>query len=530
MNNEKRVTVLEPINIKALYTQKSETPKLKVAAYARVSTEQDEQQSSYEAQVDYYRKYIRSNPEWEFVGIYADEGITGTNTKKRDGFNSMINDAKAGKIDLILTKSISRFARNTVDTLQTVRELSALNIEVIFEKEGIRTLDKQCEVMLTIMSSLAQEESRSISENVRWGMQKSMQDGNISLPYKRFLGYKKGDDGRPEIVPEEAEVVRDIYRMFLDGKTIRTIADELTRRGIKTPGGKDNWAVSTVKSILSNEKYKGDALRQKTYTVDYLSKTVRKNNGEVKQYYVSNSHDAIVDEDTFNLVQAELARRSKFKSALRDNSVFSTKIICGECGYFYGRKTLHSTSEKHRKVVWYCNRRYDGEEKCSTPSISEPDIEKYYLIALKRLLSDKESHIADCNAKLNNESALAQLKEDRFQAEITLETLMTDIQALVQENARKSQDQQKYREKFNKLVERIDKQKTLIADLKAEELKMVGMREKLNRFIEALARCEGVMEFTEQDWGGLVECVVVKPDTLTFEFKDNSKIEVAIQP
>ena len=182
-------------------------------------------------------------------------------------------------MDLILTKSISRFARNTVDTLQTVRELSALNIEVILEKEGIRTLDKQCEVMLTIMSSLAQEESRSISENVRWGMQKSMQDGNISLPYKRFLGYKKGDDGRPEIVPEEAEVVRDIYRMFLDGKTIRTIADELTRRGIKTPGGKDNWAVSTVKSILSNEKYKGDALRQKTYTVDYLSKTVRKNNG-----------------------------------------------------------------------------------------------------------------------------------------------------------------------------------------------------------------------------------------------------------
>lgn len=361
-------------------------------------------------------------------------------------------------------------------------------------------------------------------------MQKRMQDGNISLPYKRFLGYKKGDDGRPEIVPEEAEVVRDIYRMFLDGKTIRTIADELTRRGIKTPGGKDNWAVSTVKSILSNEKYKGDALRQKTYTVDYLSKTVRKNNGEVKQYYVSNSHDAIVDEDTFNLVQAELARRSKFKSALRDNSVFSTKIICGECGYFYGRKTLRSTSEKHRKVVWYCNRRYDGEEKCSTPSISEPDIEKYYLIALKRLLSDKESHIADCKTKLNNESALAQLKEDRFQAEITLETLMTDIQALVQEHARKSQDQQKYREKFNKLVERIDKQKALIADLKAEELKMVGMREKLNRFIEALARCEGVMKFTEQDWGGLVECVVEKPDTLTFEFKDNSKIEVAIQP
>lgn len=330
MNNAKRVTVWEPIDIQAMCEEESEIPKLKVAAYARVSTEQDEQQSSYEAQVNYYDHYIRNNPAWAFVGIYADEGITGTNTKKRDGFNRMVADAKAGKIDLILTKSISRFARNTVDALQTIRELSALKVEVYFEKEGIRTLDKQCEVMLTIMSSLAQEESRSISENVRWGMQKSMQDGNISLPYKRFLGYKKGEDGRPEIVPEEAEIIRDIYRMFLDGKTIRTIADILTERGIKTPGGKDRWSVSTVKSILSNEKYKGDALRQKTYTVDYLSKTVRKNNGEVKQYYVSNSHEAIIDEDTFNLVQAELERRSNFRSALRDNSIFSTKIICGE--------------------------------------------------------------------------------------------------------------------------------------------------------------------------------------------------------
>ena len=345
MNNAKRVTVWEPIDIQAMCEEESEIPKLKVAAYARVSTEQDEQQSSYEAQVDYYGKYIRSNPAWEFVGIYADEGITGTNTKKRDGFNRMIADAKAGKIDLILTKSISRFARNTVDTLQTVRELSTLKIEVIFEKEGIRTLDKQCEVMLTIMSSLAQEESRSISENVRWGMQKSMQDGNISLPYKRFLGYKKGEDGRPEIVPEEAEIIRDIYRMFLDGKTIRTIADILTERGIKTPGGKDRWSVSTIKSILSNEKYKGDALRQKTYTVDYLSKTVRKNNGEVKQYYVSNSHEAIIDEDTFNLVQAELERRSNFRSALRDNSIFSTKIICGECGYFTAEKCFTATAK-----------------------------------------------------------------------------------------------------------------------------------------------------------------------------------------
>lgn len=373
----------------------------------------------------------------------------------------------------------------------------------------------------------AEEEARSASENQKWRIQKMFAEGRPNTG--RMLGYYL-KDGQLTIIPEEAEIVRMIFDDYLSGMGRLAISKKLNEMSIPTVRGTGEWREGSIFRILHNEKYTGDMLLQKTYTVDYLSKTVRKNNGEVKQYYVSNSHDAIVDEDTFNLVQAKLARRSKFKSALRDNSVFSTKIICGECGYFYGRKTLHSTSEKHRKVVWYCNRRYDGEEKCSTPSISEPDIEKYYLIALKRLLSDKESHIADCNTKLNNESALAQLKEERFQAEITLEALMTDIQALVQENARKSQDQQKYREKFNKLVERIDKQKALIADLKAEELKMVGMREKLNRFIEALARCEGVMEFTEQDWGDLVECVVVKPDTLTFEFKDNSKIEVAIQP
>lgn len=528
MNNAKRVTVWEPIDIQAMCEEESEIPKLKVAAYARVSTEQDEQQSSYEAQVDYYGKYIRSNPAWEFVGIYADEGITGTNTKKRDGFNRMIADAKAGKIDLILTKSISRFARNTVDTLQTVRELSTLKIEVIFEKEGIRTLDKQCEVMLTIMSSLAQEESRSISENVRWGMQKSMQDGNISLPYKRFLGYKKGEDGRPEIVPEEAEIIRDIYRMFLDGKTIRTIADILTERGIKTPGGKDRWSVSTVKSILSNEKYKGDALRQKTYTVDYLSKTVRKNNGEVKQYYVSNSHEAIIDEDTFNLVQAELERRSNFRSALRDNSIFSTKIICGECGYFYGRKVLHSNSKKHRKVVWYCNHRYDGDEKCAPPSISESDIKKYYLEALEKLLSNKDSYITECQERLENEDVLVQLKETRQQAEISLEDLMAEIQGLVHENARKSQDQQKYRAKFNKFVQQIDEQKKRMAVLKAEELKLVGMREKLHRFIETLKNCKDATVFKEQEWNNLVERAVVKTESLDFEFKNGERIKITI--
>lgn len=229
-----------------------EHQKRRVAAYARVSTDSDEQLSSYEAQVDFYTRHIQSNPEWEFVNVYTDEGISGTNTKKREGFNRMVADALDGRIDLILTKSISRFARNTVDTLTTVRKLKEKNVEVYFEKENIYTLDAKGEMMITIMSSLAQEESRSISENVTWGKRRSMEEGKFSLAYKCFLGYEKGEDGLPQIVEEEARIVRKIYQMFLDGKTVRTIADYLTGQGIPTPRGKEKWPVSTIISILTN--------------------------------------------------------------------------------------------------------------------------------------------------------------------------------------------------------------------------------------------------------------------------------------
>ena len=322
MNKERKITIIEPVRQKIEITATEIPEKLRVAAYARVSTEQDEQQSSYEAQVDFYTRYIQGNPNWEFVAVFADEGITGTNTRKRDGFNLMIQKAMNGEIDLILTKSISRFARNTVDTLQTVRKLKAIGVEVIFEKENLHTLDPKSEVMLTIMSSLAQEESRSISENVRWGKQKSMRDGKVSLAYSRFLGYKKGPDGRPEIVEEEAVIVRDIYNYFLSGKTLNEIAALLTRMGIPTPAGKSKWCVSTVRSILSNEKYKGEALLQKTYTVDYLTKEVRKNNGEVASILVRHSHEAIIEPEVFDLVQEMLAENIKRRSKVRSNSIW----------------------------------------------------------------------------------------------------------------------------------------------------------------------------------------------------------------
>lgn len=384
MSTERKVTIIEPISQKVAAESTAVPDKLRVAAYARVSTEQDEQQSSYAAQVDFYTRYIQSNPNWKFVSVFADEGITGTNTKKRDGFNLMIQKALNGEIDLILTKSISRFARNTVDTLQTVRELKAAGVEVIFEKENLHTFDPKCEVMLTIMSSLAQEESRSISENIRWSKQKNMRDGKVTMAYSHFLGYRKGEDGRPEIVEEEAEIVRQIYSMFLSGKTIRHIAEHLTRQGIPTPSGKVKWSVSTVKSILTNEKYKGDALLQKTYTVDYLTKEVRKNDGTMAQYLVENSHDPIIEPEVFDMVQEKLKRHCANRSKIRSSHPFANRIICGDCGSFYGHKVWHNRNNTERYDVWYCNHRYHQGETCRTPFLREDEIKAAFSTALSQ--------------------------------------------------------------------------------------------------------------------------------------------------
>ena len=348
--------------------------KKRVAAYARVSTEQDEQQSSYEAQVGFYTRHIKSNPDWEFVEVFADRGITGTNTKTRENFNRMIDLALSGGIDIILTKSISRFARNTVDTLQTVRELKAVGVEVRFEKENLHTFDPKCEMMLTIMSSLAQEESCSISENVRWGKQKSMRDGKVSLAYSRFLGYKKGADGRPEIVEEEAAIIRKIYDLFLSGKTINEIAALLTNMGVLTPAGRTKWSVSTVRSILSNEKYKGEALLQKTFTVDYLTKEVRKNNGEVPSVRVRNSHEPIIEPEVFDRVQSMLATSAKRRAKVRTKLPFAGKLICGDYGSFYGHKVWRLRSTGERYNVWYCNHKYDGDRACESPRLRDEEV------------------------------------------------------------------------------------------------------------------------------------------------------------
>ena len=359
--------------------------RLRVAAYARVSTNNKEQLTSYEAQVDYYTRYIQSKPdEWDFVGIYTDEGISATNRKKRDGFNRMVADALAGKIDFIITKSISRFARNTVDTLTTVRKLKEKGIDIFFEKENIHTLDSKGELLITIMSSLAQEESRSISENVTWGQRKRFADGKVSLPYKRFLGYTRGPDGLPEIVPEEAVVIQLIYRLFLYGKSPSAIATYLTDEGIPTPSGKAVWRASVVESILTNEKYKGDAILQKKFTVDFLTKRQKINEGEVTQYYVKGSHPAIIEPEIHDLVQYELKKRKADGRWTSCVHPFSGKIFCGECGGVYGSKVWHSNTP-YRCVVWQCNEKHRGQH-CTTPHFTEQEMQAAFLAAFNQVL------------------------------------------------------------------------------------------------------------------------------------------------
>lgn len=269
--------------------------RLKVAAYCRVSTELEQQESSYEAQVEYYTNKIEENQNWKNAGIYADDG----------------------KIDMILTKSVSRFARNTVDALTTICQLKEKNVAVVFEKEGVNTLDGTGEILLTILSSLAQEESRNISENTRWGVVRRFEKGQVIVNHNKFMGYTKNDKGELVIVPEEAEVVRLIFRLYLEGYSTAKISEYLEEKGIKTATGKDKWNATVIAKMIRNEKYMGDALLQKTYTVDFMTKKKVVNNGIVPQYYVEDDHEAIIPKELFFRVQEEIMRRSAMcKSAV----------------------------------------------------------------------------------------------------------------------------------------------------------------------------------------------------------------------
>ena len=501
--------------------------KRRVAAYARVSTDEEEQLSSYEAQVDFYTRHIKDNPEWDFAGVYADEGISGTSTKKREDFKRMITDALDGKIDLILTKSVSRFARNTVDTLTTVRKLKENGVEVYFEKENIFTLDSKGELLITIMSSLAQEESRSISENVIWGKRKSMEDGKVFLPYKCFLGYEKGENGLPKIVPEEAKIVRQIYALFLEGQTYRSIAQYLTDQAIPTPRGKAIWSVSTVMSILKNEKYKGDALLQKSYTVDFLNKTIKRNEGELPQYYIEKSHPAIISPEAFDLVQSESKKRQPNRRQLNNNSIFAAKIICGECGGFYGSKVWHSTS-KYQYRGWRCNRKYAGDVRCHTPRIREDMLKSAFIQAFNQILDDKDCYVTQFEELLTLLADTSALEVKLAEAQDVYDAAVGRMRRYVEENTRRVLDQEEYERRFKEMDTECKAAEKSVTGIK-DEISEQGIRkEKIRRYLEELRQAGDIVTgFDEDLWQATVESVTVHPDkSLVFIFRDGTEVPV----
>lgn len=500
--------------------------KRKVAGYARVSTDHEDQISSYAAQVDYYTNYIKGREDWEFAGMYTDEGITATNTKHREGFKRMVADALAGKIQLIITKSVSRFARNTVDSLATIRKLKENGVEVYFEKESIWTFDAKGELLITIMSSLAQEEARSISENTTWGHRKRFADGKVTVPFKHFLGYDRGEDGNLVINPEQAKIVRLIYKLFLSGLSYMAIGRELMKRGIKSPTGGERWYPRTIQSLLTNEKMKGDALLQKNYTVDFLTKKQVRNEGQVPQYYVTGNHEAIIPPETFDLVQAEIERR-RIGKRYSGITVFANHIKCGECGHWYGSKVWHST-DKYRRVVYQCNHKFAGDKKCSTPHLTEEEIKAAFIKAFNKLFDGKKALLDNLRAVRARICDTATLEAEQRNLTNEMQVVADMVQNCISENARVAQNQEEYGKRYDELVRRYEEVKAKHDEtVQAIHAKRVTA-ETLATFYKAIKQRDAALtEFDEGLWGTLVECMTVygKGD-IGVNFKDGSEIRI----
>lgn len=518
----RKIITIEPATI---VSHKSDFPSLKkrrVAGYARVSTDHDDQTSSYEAQMNYYTSYISSRSDWEFVKMYSDEGISGTNTKKRLGFQEMVADALAGKIDLIITKSISRFARNTVDSLTTVRKLKEVGVEIYFEKENIWTLDSKGELLITIMSSLAQEESRSISENITWSKRKMAAEGQVKFSYSHVLGFKEAEQGGFEIDEEEARIVRYIFGLFLKGENPNSIAKLLTDRGVPTPTGKKVWSYPTIKSILSNEKYKGDALLQKSFTVDFLTKTRKVNQGELPQYYIENNHEAIIDKATFDMVQVELKSERS-----RTTVSYFGKVVCGCCGGSYGRHTWHSTS-KYKRHIYRCNHKYKGHEKCDTPHVSSEEIENWSSQAISQLITNKDEIIKNLEILMITLEHTNEIESELETLSSRLLSIQEEVERLVSQNAKVAQNQSTYQKKYDELIDKYNElQKEHSEKQLALHERKIKLKE-LNSFIDILKQQEKLdVKYDEKLLNTLVDKLVIYQDKkVEVNFKNGQVISM----
>lgn len=502
--------------------------KRRVAAYARVSTELEEQNNSYEAQVDYYTKLITAKAEWELVGIYTDKGISGTNTKRREGFNRMIEDARGGKIDLIITKSVSRFARNTLDTISLTRELKSIGVEIFFEEQNVYTFDSNGELMLTILASMAQEESRNISENVRWGKNKKARDGYAQVGYRTFLGYDKHPTDRLigfKVNEEEAETVRFIYSEFLKGTGYRAICDKLMEAGIKSPSGKDRWRVSTIQSILRNEKYKGDVEMQKSYTKDFLSHEHVRNNGEKEKIYIDDHHEAIVSKAEWQLAQEEFKRREGMGNGF--NNAFCCKVVCSECGCFYGRKVWHST-DKYKKVVYRCDHKYERKgNRCKTPALSEETIKSKFVAAYNEFAMDRGKIMEDSRLMIRTLDDTKELEGKVSELTAKAQDIVVLVANLIERNSKEEMDQDGFQRKYDaydnehqELLKEIERLSEEIETRHAKAKAMEGFMELVE------GKKEAIDEYDDELFKLLIEKATVNLDgSIVFLFKNGREIK-----
>ena len=508
----------------SVHQQQSTRPfeQLRVAAYCRVSTDYDEQASSYETQVAHYKELIQKEPTWEFAGIYADDGISGTNTKKREQFNKMIAACKAGKIDLIVTKSISRFARNTIDCLKYIRDLKAINVAIFFEKENINTMDTKGEVLITIMASLAQQESESLSQNVKMGIQYRYQQGKVFVNHNHFLGYTKDAHGNLVIEPEEAKVIKRIFYSYLNGMTMKQIADSLKADGILTGGKTKNWRSSSVAKILKNEKYMGDALLQKTYTVDFLSKKRVKNNGIMPQYYVENDHPAIIPKPVFMQVQQIIKRRHNGITTkngkhrrLNGKYCFSQKLFCGKCGDILQRNMWY---RPEKVAVWRCAsriRRSKTGRRCMIRNVKEPLLKEASVEAFNQLI---EGH--ELASKQIKDNIMKVIENSKGPTLDQIDQQLEDVQMKLIQAANQHQDCDALTQQIMDLRKQREKVQSRETN---QQVKLHSINE-INELVEF--HKYGLVDFDEQLVRRLVEKITIFQRYIEFTFKDGEVIRV----
>lgn len=441
----------------------------------------------------------------------------------------MVAGALAGKIDLIITKSVSRFARNTVDSLTTIRELKEHGVECYFEKENIWTFDGKGELLITIMSSLAQEESRSISENCTWGQRKRFADGKATVPFGRFLGFDRGPNGELVVNPEQGEIVKRIYKMYMEGMSMHAICKTLTEEGIPSPGGKKQWYIGAVKSILTNEKYRGDALLQKSFTVDFLTKKKKINEGELPQYYVEKDHEAIIDPEIFDLVQEEMERRPRpGKTGYRCTHPLSTKIKCGHCGGWYGLKLWHSNDPKYRRMMWQCNRKYDGDKVCTAPAISDDVMKAKYISAVNKLFENREHIIADYEEILSGPIYNTdELEKQNTELEAEMNAAADLAQKEIKKNSSALQDQEECRRRYEEIIDRFNALKRKVEAIELGISKKHLTRLRVQQFMECLKKQKDlVTEFDVKQFHSLVDFITVySKDDIRVTFRNGMEIK-----